>query len=220
MWNKFWSSFGADSDSAVSDSHTAGGRSMGMMESSSSPLQAFPEITPNESASMVNMDEVRSTLSSHYGSQNDDNFAFKFSFNGKTHRFTAAHNSYDVLHEMILQKLEDDHDLPNQLAISFEDDENDKVLITSDADLRDAVQLARKQGHDRVRLYVREKDAKSINVPKPDTTDSERVDASPRKHNRDADKKGQTDLILPAAIVGLGIVIIAAFAVSRLNQRQ
>lgn len=220
MWNKFWSSFGADSDSAVSDSHTAGGRSMGMMESSSSPLQAFPEITPNESASMVNMDEVRSTLSSHYGSQNDDNFAFKFSFNGKTHRFTAAHNSYDVLHEMILQKLEDDHDLPNQLAISFEDDEKDKVLITSDADLRDAVQLARKQGHDRVRLYVREKDAKSINVPKPDTTDSERVDASPRKHNRDANKKGQTDLILPAAIVGLGIVIIAAFAVSRLNQRQ
>ncbi|KAH8548329.1 hypothetical protein BGW37DRAFT_506785 [Umbelopsis sp. PMI_123] len=220
MWNKFWSSFGADSDSAVSDPQTAGGRSHGLPESSLSPLQAFPEITPNESASMVNNEEARSTLSSQYGSQNDNTFAFKFSFNGKTHRFTAPHNSYDVLHDMILQKLDDDHDLPKQLAISFEDDEKDKVLITSDADLRDAVQLARKQGHDRVRLYVREKDSKSINVPKYDNSDSERAGSTSRKHNRDAGKKGQTDLILPAAIVGLGIAIIAAFAVTRLNQRQ
>jgi hypothetical protein len=220
MWNKFWSSFGADSDSAVSDPQTAGGRSHGLPESSLSPLQAFPEITPNESASMVNNEEARSTLSSQYGSQNDNTFAFKFSFNGKTHRFTAPHNSYDVLHDMILQKLDDDHDLPKQLAISFEDDEKDKVLITSDADLRDAVQLARKQGHDRVRLYVREKDSKSINVLKYDNSDSERAGSTSRKHNRDAGKNGQTDLILPAAIVGLGIAIIAAFAVTRLNQRQ
>lgn len=219
MWNKFWSSFGADSDSAVSDPQTAGGRSHGPTESALSPLQAFPEITPNESASMVNNDDLRSTLSSQYGSQNDNTFAFKFAYNGKTHRFTAPHNSYDVLHDMIRQKLEDDHDLPKVLAISFEDDEKDNVLITSDADVRDAVQLARKQGHDRVRLYVREKDSKTIAVAS--SSDAEEVDFSAARKRKGGDaKKPQTDLVLPAAIVGLGIAIIAVFAVTRLNQRQ
>ncbi|KAJ2956137.1 hypothetical protein NQZ79_g7986 [Umbelopsis isabellina] len=217
MWNKFWNSFGADSDSAISDSHTAGGRS-GIPESSLSPLQAFPEITPNESASMVNNDEIRSTVSSQYGSQQEGTFAFKFSYNGKTHRFTAPHNSYDVLHDMIRQKLEDEPDLPKLLTISFEDDEKDKVMIISDADLRDAVQLARKQGHDRVRLYVREKDSKTIEVPNDDYSDLE-PEAKSRKR-KGASQKSSSDLVLPAAIVGLGVVIIAVFVASRLSDRR
>jgi hypothetical protein len=217
MWNKFWNSFGADSDSAISDSHTAGGRS-GIPESSISPLQTFPEITPNESASMVNNDEVRSTVSSQYGSQQEGTFAFKFSYNGKTHRFTAPHNSYDVLHNMIRQKLADEPDLPKHLTISFEDDEKDKVLIISDADLRDAVQLARKQGHDRVRLYVREKDSKPIEVAGGDYSDSEPETKSRKR--KGTSQKSSSDLVLPAAIVGLGVVIIAVFVATRLNDRR
>ena len=42
------------------------------------------------------------------------------------------------------------------LSISYLDDEDDKVLLASDADMEDAVHLARKLGQDRVRLFVQD----------------------------------------------------------------
>ncbi|KAL0078738.1 hypothetical protein J3Q64DRAFT_1758657 [Phycomyces blakesleeanus] len=48
-----------------------------------------------------------------------------------------------------------DVDVDNDwLSIAYLDDEEDQVLMTCDNDLTDAVQLARKMGHDRVRLFV------------------------------------------------------------------
>ncbi|KAG1240366.1 hypothetical protein G6F68_017733 [Rhizopus microsporus] len=42
----------------------------------------------------------------------------------------------------------------NWLTVAYVDDENDQVLMTCDSDLIDSVQIAKKAGMDRVRLFV------------------------------------------------------------------
>lgn len=54
---------------------------------------------------------------------------------------------------------EDDEDW---LTVAYLDDEDDQVLMTSDSDLNDAVQLARKSGMDRVRLFVHDSLADAV----------------------------------------------------------
>lgn len=187
MWSRFWDSFGADAGESESQSsdplsslHHPGGHHAPSALNAISPepsasfsqLQGFPEITPNESASMVanNEDSLSAHSSSQYmsrqhssrGMTGDGTFAFKFtSACGKTHRFTSPINNYNQLLETIRRKVIGEHipsdaDNGNEdwLTVSYLDDENDEVLITSDADLQDSVQLARKLGQDRVKLFV------------------------------------------------------------------
>ncbi|KAI9321595.1 hypothetical protein BX666DRAFT_1903855 [Dichotomocladium elegans] len=136
----------------------------------------FLEVTPAENTSVTNGEDTRSTVSSH----SNGTFAFKFNYGNKTHRFRCEYNSYATLRETVRQKIIAEHlslsqsyvkvsdgteeedqqaegsrsDNDSWLQISYLDDENDEVLMTSDTDLQDAVDLARKQGQDRVRLFV------------------------------------------------------------------
>ncbi|KAI9312135.1 hypothetical protein BX666DRAFT_855050 [Dichotomocladium elegans] len=129
----------------------------------------YSEITPGDSASMANGDDMQSTLSSH----GNGTFAFKFNYGNKTHRFRCVFNNYAELREAVRQKIMADHlslsqsfvkvgkDVNNDqdddwLNIAYLDDEDDQVLLTCDADLQDAVLLARKLGQDRVRLFVQD----------------------------------------------------------------
>lgn len=129
---------------------------------------AYSEVMPGDSTSVANADENRSTVSSHAAA---GTFAFKFNYGNKAHRFRCEYSSYAVVRDHVRQKImadhlslsqsyvkveaeEQEHDDDNWLNIAYLDDEDDEVLMTCDSDLQDAVELARKQGHDRVRLFV------------------------------------------------------------------
>lgn len=126
----------------------------------------YPELTPGDSASVTHGDE-RSTVSSH----THGTFSFKFNYGGKTHRFRSEYSSYAALRETVRQKIMTEHlslsqsyvNVPSEaeeddswLTIAYLDDEDDQVLMASDADVEDAVNLARKLGQDRVRLFVQD----------------------------------------------------------------
>ena len=134
----------------------------------SSQHPAYSEVMPGDSTSVANADENRSTVSSHAAA---GTFAFKFNYGTKAHRFRCEYSSYAVVRDHVRQKIMADHlslsqsyvkveaeehddDDDNWLNIAYLDDEDDEVLMTCDSDLQDAVELARKQGHDRVRLFV------------------------------------------------------------------
>ncbi|CEP11559.1 hypothetical protein [Parasitella parasitica] len=253
-----------------------------------SQLQGFSEITPNESASMVaNNDEGRSTLSDDTRAINkgDNVFSFKFTTEGgKTHRFASVYNSYAALLEAVRQKVNGEHlaqlesdtdDLPVEswLSISYLDDEQDQVLITSDADVSDAVKLARKMGQDRVKLFVHdasrkeeeavvieEKAVEPVVVASPptpppvaqvtepthekkskkrsikrqaesysDDDEDEDENENEGQNNSRRSRKEQDgatvagipqELVLPAAIAFLGVVIVGVFAFSRVSSNH
>ncbi|CAO3597007.1 unnamed protein product [Absidia cylindrospora] len=185
-------------------------------------------------------------------------------------------------HQQQSQDVEDD----SWLTISYVDDENDQVLMTTDADVQEAVQLTKKMGRDRVRLFVHDTLLESMPelpsaqptasrfspVPPTTTTTSSpgletndatlssppppisaSVTTSPpsRSPSRQQSKKGKLtrrkatlvetsgdededdedekdyakefnlpipqELLLPAAVTFLGVVILGVFAISRLT---
>ncbi|KAI8079927.1 uncharacterized protein BX664DRAFT_286372 [Halteromyces radiatus] len=191
MWSRFWDSFGenehTETESQLSDSLSASHTASQQHHHRQSPhqpraknaispdanIQEFPEITPNESASMVaHNDDNQSATSSHQKdrsrSQNkktDDRIAFKYKLpNGQSHRFMITEPTYQQVLDMVRPKLiqdhlaatgeEEDDGSMDWLTISYVDDEDDQVLMTSDSDVRDALQLARKAGKDRIMLFV------------------------------------------------------------------
>ncbi|KDN53568.1 CBS-domain-containing protein [Tilletiaria anomala UBC 951] len=118
------------------------------------------------------------------GAVDDGTYLFKFTTPGrKTHRFQARYDTYDTIREIVGIKLGADDFFatpprpsppdaegesgsgvngkaayaqpdPDDFTLAYEDDENDVVLITADGDVQDAVNVARKQGRDRVVLLV------------------------------------------------------------------
>jgi hypothetical protein len=60
---------------------------------------------------------------------------------------------------------EDEEEDDSWLTISYVDDENDQVLMTTDADVQEAVQLTKKMGRDRVRLFVHDTLLESMPEP-------------------------------------------------------
>lgn len=256
MWSRFWDSFGAESESQASDPLSAHMQPSALNAISPEPsaslsqLQGFSEITPNESASMVaNNDDANSILSSHHMSRqhsrasHDNSFAFKFtSFGGKTHRFNSPCNNYAKLLETVRQKVISEHHAPANaidnesewLSISYLDDENDEVLITSDADVLDAVQLARKSGHDRVKLIIQDTTIPPRTEAPPPRTETAsppltngRTTPRAKRHRpkkieevEDDEPVFSQEIMLPAAIAFLGVVILGVFVYTRMNPRH
>lgn len=277
MWSRFWDSFGAgdhnDTESQLSESQLLSANSNNHNRiispepsASFSQLQNFAEITPNESASMVANNE-ESSLSehlSHLPPLKENIFSFKFTTTqGKTHRIASATDSFAVLLDSVYQKVAAEHashtgdnqDLPVEswLSISYLDDEDDHVLMTSDADVEDAVKLARKMGQDRVKLFIN--DASIIPAePEPEQVpvveavqevvpevkeevveefvqeeageeEEEEVENKTKRRSLkkvDEDKTKDVlgipqELVLPAAITFLGVVIVGVFVLSRVG---
>ncbi|KAI8977088.1 hypothetical protein BDF20DRAFT_794149, partial [Mycotypha africana] len=120
------------------------------------------------------------------------------------------------------------------------DDENDKVLMTCDADVMDAVKLARKMGQDRVKLFVQDAYDKAKEEEVQLTTIASAVEEIPiiRKEQQtplqntdeveeESFAKGNAtvtgipqELVLPAAITFLGVVILGVFAFSRVGSNR
>ncbi|WCJ37720.1 CBS / octicosapeptide/Phox/Bemp1 (PB1) domains-containing protein [Euphorbia peplus] len=83
-----------------------------------------------------------------------NSFSFKFvDHKGRVHRFNCGTETLDELISVILQRvgISSDGDQPQLL---YEDDEGDKVLITTDSDLLSATAHARSAGLKVLRLHV------------------------------------------------------------------
>jgi PB1 domain len=130
---------------------------------------------------------------------------------------------------------------PLDFHVSYTDADGDNVVITSDHDVSDSVKIARAAGHDRVVLVVegvkgwndvpgKRIEATAVEVPAvspPEVKEIEKVDSSPvipasvpvaaNIHPTSEEVMGiPKDLILPASIGALAVVIIGVFTISRL----
>ncbi|ODN80817.1 hypothetical protein L202_02967 [Cryptococcus amylolentus CBS 6039] len=186
MWSKFFEGLpgaGGDDDTASivsaserpdtpSRSHLGHGRGLSSM---TSPIS---EIMPNDSASAV--DDGASDIGGKRGGAassvapplpvDDGTYVFKFKTpSGRTHRFQARYDSFDLLRDIVAGKLVSDPFFaassapegtevhlpdPNVFTLHYNDDEGDLVTMTADGDVEDAVRIARNQKTDRVVLVV------------------------------------------------------------------
>ncbi|KAF8458281.1 hypothetical protein BDZ91DRAFT_501146 [Kalaharituber pfeilii] len=267
-WNKFWLSLDNDTESVMSDGtsqhHVPSVRAHGaespqthrhVSHSSTMPLDS---VLPTDSASHHGNSPQGSHISPPGQTQTQDiPFPFKFKTpNARVHRLQMPPS--DGLATLIMAVTEklgteidtvggeavfsEDGKLERMgFALSYLDDEGDVVSITSDRDLIEAVQLARRGGRDKVDLFVHDPekpalpatvDSKPV-VGHPDTPvrtssrldDSEEDIPAPRRkrlHPQPVMMPEQqyipglpNDLLLPGALVTLAVAIVAVFAMTR-----
>ncbi|KAF8459470.1 hypothetical protein BGX38DRAFT_1264394 [Terfezia claveryi] len=264
-WNKFWLSLDNDTESVMSDGtshqHVPSIRAHGaesphahrhVSHSSTMPLDS---VLPTDSASHNGNSPQGSHLSPPAQTQTQDiPFPFKFkSPIGRVHRLQMPpSDGLEALVHTVTEKLGAEIDVVGgpavygedgaleQLgfALSYLDDEGDVVSITSDNDLIEAVQLARRGGRDKVDLFVHDPEKPAI----PATVDPRPVipDTPVRAHSRADDTEDDmpvrkkvhhptpvavaeqqhilgvpNDLLLPGALVTLAVAIVAVFAMTR-----
>jgi len=184
MWGKFFDTL----NTAGGDDDTASVASQGDKPDTpskpskhgrgfSSMTSPISEVMPNDSASVV--DEGTSE-NAQQGAESsfvpaalpvdDGTYIFKFRTpSGRTHRFQARHDSYDLLRDIVAGKLVNDPFFtaegakegaevhlpdPNAFTLSYTDDDGDLVTITADGDVSDSVRIARGQKSDRVVLLI------------------------------------------------------------------
>jgi len=145
VWNKFWeSSFAREETGSeisasdarsgfappLSDVHYGGGGPGSMMDSSVLPP-------------LSNLDES--------GSE----FTFKFKApGGQVHRFGSSTRSFAELHDKIVEKMSDALESGSDVVLSYCDEENDQVLLLTDTDITEAVQMAYRNQWPLIRLSV------------------------------------------------------------------
>lgn len=257
MWRRFWDSFGAveDNSSQLSDnssqirSHISNTISP-QPSTSLSQLKTYSDISPDESASMVNVD-VSSTALGSSAMEDPHTFSFKFTTPGqKTHR-VVCRPIFNELLEAVRVKMVPEHgdDVGEEewLSISYLDDEDDNVLISCDADVADAIHLARKVGQTRVKLIVQDSklDTSSsgphslATISASDNeveataaatapTRASNAAVSTKSTKKSSQKKksvaspqtNNNNLVLAAAVGFLGVVIAGVFVYSRVQQQS
>ncbi|KAA8897091.1 hypothetical protein FN846DRAFT_993360 [Sphaerosporella brunnea] len=219
-------------------------------------------IQPGDSASHVGDHSERgdSMLNEPVANPMDQPFPFKFKApSSRIHRVQVAPNGglvelLGAISEKLGHEIHEvggepefgaDGRLLNQgFALSYVDDEGDIVSITSDDDLIDAVNLARRSARDKVDLYVHDPTKPAVVAtvdPQPPVTprrkprievedasdeeSEEEVRRLKRKHSAPHEPVAPiqpelipgvpNELILPGAIVTLAVAIVAVFAMSR-----
>ncbi|KAJ7431805.1 hypothetical protein B0H11DRAFT_2128513 [Mycena galericulata] len=262
MWGRFFDSIGNDdNDSYVSGSRaTPDMHSLASMHNLRPPQSPQSEVHPNDSASV--MDDEPSAMGGYpqpgipsiTGIPVDDGtWVFKFRTpSGRTHRFQARHDNVEHLREIVAGKLATDPFFtdfkstsdptvipdPIDFHLSYTDADGDSVLMTSDHDVVDAVQIARTSGADRVVLVIHggkgwgQAEAKETKpepvpqAPSPAPSEAEKVKSvllegnTIPPHEIPHDIMGiPKDVLLPASIMALAVAIIGVFAASRLSSR-
>ncbi|KAI9486163.1 MAG: hypothetical protein EXX96DRAFT_516029 [Benjaminiella poitrasii] len=218
IWGRFWDSL-EETSSQISDrsSVVAAAPQVSPQPSTSFPSQYSSDISPNESASMVNSNN-RSTTNNN----DDGRFTFKFTFQGQMHRALCQPQYNDLMDAVRVKVNSSERD---QLVLSYLDDEEDKVLVSCDADVVDAVHLARKMGQTRVKLIVQDKqNQQQQQQQQQQTLLKEEKESMPllKKTNKSvSDNSSHTNsnkLLLPAAIGLLGLAITGVIIYSKRNK--
>lgn len=186
MWGKFFETLNTavgddDAASVVSQGDRPDTPSKPNMHARglSSMTSPVSEVMPNDSASAVDENGsesgkspvgAESSIAPSALPVDDGTYIFKFRTpSGRTHRFQARHDSYDLLRDIVAGKLVNDPFFsgegategatvhlpdPSAFTLSYTDDDSDLVTITADGDVSDAVRIARGQKSDRVLLLI------------------------------------------------------------------
>lgn len=224
MWTHFWESLTNDGDdaSALSDSISPSQSASNIPPPSpnsraygSGRVSPVPEIHPSESASAIDDGSYAS-----YPRVHDHGFTFKFtSPDGKNHRFTVDYTRFDNIREAVAAKLPK---TMKHFSLSYIDDDNDQVLMATDENAIDAVQIAQRQGASRVLLLVQETDKpRARDLSSDESEEEEAIKKRRRKRRSKYDENDlpiSRELLMPAAIITLSAAIIAAFAISKLSK--
>ncbi|OVA11466.1 Phox/Bem1p [Macleaya cordata] len=131
-----------------------------------------------------------------------NSFTFKFEDRkGRVHRFNCGTENLDELVSAVMQRIgtDSDQDRPQFL---YEDDEGDKVLLSTDSDLVGAISHARLVGLKVLRLHLDYSESSSSNKQLPQRTLDDTTSAQ---------KAGLTSLqtgILAGAVVLTGIAVL------------
>ncbi|KAJ3135982.1 hypothetical protein HK100_002113 [Physocladia obscura] len=144
-------------------------------------------------------------------------FGFKLRDNrsGKIHRFTSSSTDVNEVYGAIRAKI---GTAPG--VVSYEDDDKDLVLLGSNADLEEAVGMARRLGWERLILHVGEIPVVSIEKPGVSASPVPQEKSVPRQENSDgtvADFLRDAPMAVNVAI-SAGIVVVAAFAISKMHK--
>ncbi|KAK9711098.1 hypothetical protein K7432_008051 [Basidiobolus ranarum] len=188
IWSKLFNSFQDDDSQSVVTSgvpHAASiftqePEAMEEIESSPDILESHllntpkgSELYPHDSASILTHNESKSTVMISSRLLHSGMFMFKLRVHGvpeeeeKVHRVVGEANDLAALHSKIKDKLE---------MVNFEtayiDDEQDLVVLTTDEELEDAVEMSRAQGMSRLVVLVLPKDPWRVNSPDISISDS------------------------------------------------
>ncbi|OAX80874.1 hypothetical protein ACJ72_04784 [Emergomyces africanus] len=186
-WNKFWLSMDHESDSMVSGSHGHSQhlhtphRSVMSPDISRAHGDRENSVLPNESASHHG-DEAASEVLGPRPAHEDTPFPFKFKApSGRVHRLhvTPSAGVADLVAQVSLKLgaeveavggsavVEDGKISHLGYALSYMDSEGDTVSITTDQDLWDAINLARRANRDKVDLFVHDPEKQPVVGPPP-----------------------------------------------------
>ncbi|PHH58833.1 hypothetical protein CDD81_4285 [Ophiocordyceps australis] len=187
-WNKFWLSIDQETESMVSGDGSQSHHPTHMSSRAMSPDvtrdRLGDSVAPGDSASHVGEDSPRSMMADPPEPVNPVDVAFPFKFkapSGRVHRLQViACQGMDMLVAAVAAKLGSEADsiggLPlvkdgkmsgSGFALSYLDDEGDTVSITTDADLVEAIGLARHRRREKVDLFVHDPEKAPVTLPPP-----------------------------------------------------
>jgi len=211
---------------------------------------ASDSVLPNDSASITAVqDDIASQTSPALPSTNtkDESFVFKFkSPAGRVHRlrFDVSLGLQDFRNIMGDKLTSEEKSVIGGVvaedagfAVSFVDDEGDIVSILSIADLSESIAIAKRQGKDKVDLYIHHPNSPPAIEPAVSTVGSTAKPAAaalvPETVEKVLDVPEQSggaksketiggvpnELLLPGAIVVLAVVIVGVFFATRGGKR-
>ncbi|CAD6257979.1 unnamed protein product [Miscanthus lutarioriparius] len=133
--------------------------------------------------SLVMPSDARDGRSSIYPPAVDNSFVFKLQDKkGRMHRFTCGSESLDELMSSVIQRL-GMGDEKSVIQLLYEDDEGDKVLLTTNSDLTSAVLYAKSSGLKALRLHIDDSDSSNeVTQPLPELVSSSHRSQSMHVH--------------------------------------
>ncbi|CAL9778402.1 unnamed protein product [Musa acuminata subsp. burmannicoides] len=135
---------------------------------------ADEEYDTHSELSALMTSEYAETVKYMYPPHIGNSFAFKIEDGkGHIHRFNCGTENLDELVSAVMQRIGLDADT-NKLRLLYEDDEDDKVLLTTDSDLVGAVYHARFAGWKVLRLHIDDSETKKKDPRSSDLTEVSR----------------------------------------------
>ncbi|XP_066341022.1 CBS domain-containing protein CBSCBSPB3-like isoform X3 [Miscanthus floridulus] len=133
----------------------------------------YEDFDSHSELSLVMPSDARDGRSSIYPPAVDNSFVFKLQDKkGRMHRFTCGSESLDELMSSLIQRL-GMGDEKSVIQLLYEDDEGDKVLLTTNSDLTGAVLYAKSSGLKALRLHIDDSDSSNeVTQPLPELVSS------------------------------------------------
>jgi len=155
MWNKFWNAALNDYSDEI-ESYTASGYDQPSLSNYNTGTNDTTFNLPNYPVSETNYNVLDTTMESRvqmYPMGSESTFTFKFKDEkGLVHKITSSSYDYSLLMSVICKKLKKEVD--EKIQISYLDEDNDDIVISSNQDLSDAVEMARRMKQTKLILHI------------------------------------------------------------------